>query len=353
MVKSCTFNRREVVIWGVLGAATFNLPAIARADARTAPPSGLPPVSVERFDDRLAQILPSSASMEILASGFEWAEGPTWDQKRERLYFSDIPNNRINYWSKALGLGVWREPAGSGGAPDFVMPGSNGLLYSSSSDELLVCDQDSRSILAYDPDGGPARVVVRGPEGDPFISPNDLVMGRDGSLYFTDPPFGFVEGKARPETPRKVSGVYRRLSNGRIELIDGSLKFPNGIGISPDGGHLYVSISDPVWPRVVRFTAEGNGWRRDGDCWFDMRVFQHDGSAGMPDGMDVASDGTLFIAAPGGIAILSEKGEPLGRLVTGRATGNCCFGEDGSTLFITADDLLLRIRTSARGVAFS
>ena len=312
-----------------------------------------PPMRIDVFDARLTEIVETTAEIEVLATGFAWIEGPTWDSKRSRLYFSDIPQNRIYTWSQRDGVGVWRDPAGSGDAPDFVMPGTNGLLYSPVDDSLLVCDQDSRSILQYDANGKSAVPVLPPGEGATFNSPNDLARASEGSLYFTDPPYGLPERSRTPEHLRPFNGVYRTGVDRRVDLVDGTLTFPNGIALSPDERTLYVSVSDPAWPRIVRYIRRSSGWQRDGDCWFDMRMFQSDGSPGMPDGMAVTAKGTLLASAPGGIAVIDAGGRALGRIVTGRATGNCCLGEKETALFITAGDVLLRVPLSRSGIVDS
>lgn len=301
------------------------------------------PFRIERFDNALDGVLDPRSAIEVLASGFAWTEGPAWDSRRNQLYFSDIPGNRVHRWSEAEGLGVWREPAGSGGAPDFVMPGTNGLHYLPDEDALLVCDQDSRSILKYDLAAGTSVPLVTGQPGSPFNSPNDLVVAGDGTIYFTDPPYGLPEGNRTSDRLRPVNGVYECRTAGEVRLVDGSLSFPNGVALSPDERVLYVSVSDPAWPRIVRYLRSGRGWRRESDCWFDMRMFQHDDSPGMPDGLAVSDSGVLFATAPGGVAVLSSDARLLGRIVTARATGNCCLGAEGTELYITAADVLVRI----------
>ncbi|WP_079247208.1 SMP-30/gluconolactonase/LRE family protein [Sphingomonas turrisvirgatae] len=308
---------------------------------------------IERLDSRLDAVLGTSPTCEVIGRGFAWAEGPTWDQKRRRLYFSDIPPNKMMSWKSGSGISVWRSPAGAGGAGPGANPGTNGLLYLPGEDALLVCDQDTRSILKYAL-GRPAApdVVVRGAAGAAFNSPNDLVMASDGRLFFTDPPFGLDGGLKSIARMRSVNGVYCRAPSGQIALIDGTLVAPNGIGLSPGDQHLYVSVSDAASPWIVRYARAGSGWLRDQSTWFDMSRFLAGNTPGAPDGMAIASNGIVFATAPGGVAILTPEAQLLGMIRTGRATGNCCFGEGGSTLFITSDDILLRVRTKVSGLGF-
>ena len=310
--------------------------------------------SVESFDDRLAAIIAPDAVAEVVESGFEWTEGPTWDQKRGVLYFSDIPNNRVHSWDAEDGLGLWRAEAGSVPAPEGVSPGTNGLLYLPEEDALLVCDQSSRSVIKYDlANGGDPVPVARGPEDMPFNSPNDVVRDSDGGIYFTDPPYGLAEGPDSPLQARGHNGVYY-LAAGESEavLIDGDNNFPNGIGLSPDGQTLYVAVSDKDAPRIMRYARDGETWVRDAEPWFDMTPLKEGDMPGSADGMAIAQDGTIFATAPGGMIVLTPEAEMLGRLVTGNATGNCGFGDDGNTIFITSDGILVRLPVLVTGLGF-
>lgn len=306
------------------------------------------------LDDRLAAIVAPGTMATVIASGFSWSEGPTWDSKRSMLYFSDIPNNRVHSWDAQNGLGLWRSAAGSVPAPDGVQAGTNGLLYLPEMDALLVCDQSSRSIIRYDLATGADPVpVVRGPQGLPFNSPNDLVRDAAGGMYFTDPPYGLIGNEKSPLGVRNYSGVYY-LAPGAQEpqLLDDGINFPNGIGLSPDEQHLYVTVSDYAALRIVRYSKVGQQWVRDEADWYDMMPHKANETPGHTDGIAIAQDGTIFATAPGGVNVLTPDGELLGRLETGNATGNCCFGEDGRTLFVTSNDILLRMPVLAKGIGF-
>jgi gluconolactonase len=316
-------------------AASMSFPAIA-SESRSA---GL---RIESHDPRLARYLAPGAPIDVLGEGLRWAEGPTWDARRGCLYFSDIPANRIHRWSQGRGVELWRSPAGSGQAPRGVMPGTNGLYYVARDDSLLICDQDSRSILKYRFADGQTEPWITSGTAGAFNSPNDLAFAPDGTAYFTDPTAGLTEGDSSSLRERHFAGVYRRGLAGEVEVLDSSLSFPNGIAVSPDGQFLYVSVSDKAAPRIVRYDLGRRGMLR-GELFFDMRSLQADGSPGMPDGIAVARDGTLFATAPGGVAILSSRGELFGRIATGAPTGNCCFDSRGRYLFVTANDRLLRV----------
>ncbi len=310
--------------------------------------------ALQKHDERLARIVAPGTMATVVASGFVWTEGPTWDQKRNSLYFSDIPNNRVHSWDAQNGLGLWRAEAGSVPAPSGVQPGTNGLLYVPEEDALLVCDQSSRSIIQYDlAAGGDPVSIARGSDTLPFNSPNDLVRDREGGIYFTDPPYGLIGNEKSPLRVRSFDGIYY-LAPGASQatVVDDAVRFPNGIGLSPDEMTLYVCVSDRDTPRIERYAKEGTGWIRDRAPFFDMAPLREGGIPGNTDGMAIAQDGTIFAAAPGGIAILTPEAELLGRLITGKATGNCCFGEDGLTLFVTSSDIIVRLPLLGRGLGF-
>jgi len=347
-IAGFAMNRRAFVAVGAMGvAACMARPRIA---APHPPAAGL---TIEQYDSRLARAIDPTLVPQVLGQGYEWTEGPTWDQKRQRLYFSEIPTNRVMMWDPATGIGELRNPGGSGTMAPGAAPGTNGLLYVKGEDALIVCDQDSRSVLKYRMGAsGAPQVLARGGPGDSFNSPNDLVMASDGSIYFTDPPYGLKDGPTSPAKVRKVDGVYRIAPDGKVSLVDGTTPFPNGIGLSPDENTMYLGVSDTARPRIARLTRTAGGWKKDADVWVDGARFSQKGEPGSCDGMAIATDGTLFATVAGGVAIILPDGTVLGRIQTKRATGNCTFGEDGSTLFITADDVVLRIPTRLRGMGF-
>ncbi|GFE79227.1 gluconolactonase [Steroidobacter agaridevorans] len=306
--------------------------------------------AIERWHPRLDRYLDASRRPIVLADGLIWPEGPTWDSKRNCLYFSDIPANRIYQWSSAGGLTVRRAPAGSLGEaavdPE-VMPGTNGLLYLPEEDALLICDQDSRSLRKLSlASGALSEVLDSG--GTPFNSPNDLVVSRGGVIYFTDPPYGLRKGNRSAARRRAFNGVYQSDGSGGARLVSRAMSYPNGIALSVDERYLYVSQSDEQAPLIRRFRLEDGRAVDDGEVWYDMAAHRSADSPGLPDGMTVAHDGTVFATAPGGVIVISPDGSALGRIFTGRATANCCFGEDGRTLFVTADKCLLQLRTLTR-----
>ncbi len=333
--------------------------------------------SIERLDPKLVDLIAEDAVLEVLARGFDWSEGPVWVPGLGRsqtgspdgfLLFSDVPQNVIHRWSASEGTSVWLKPSGyTGTSPRGAELGSNGLFLDSAR-KLLIAQHGDRRIArlhakpslqlpsAASQSSQLFETIAESYEGKQFSSPNDLVVGDDGTLWFTDPPYGLEHGPEDPAREIAYQGVYEVSPKGAVTLVTNRLSRPNGVALSPDGDWLYITNSDPeraVWWRIPR-QAGGSFRVGEGDespVWFDATNLVAD-RPGLPDGLDVDRDGNVWSTGPGGVLVLSAQGEHLGTLLTERPTGNCTFGEDGRSLFITADDVLLRIRTKAIGARF-
>jgi gluconolactonase len=317
-------------------------PPVARAGERTIG-------EVVRLDPRLDRIVPKEAVIEVLADGFEWSEGPVWDLEHQRVLFSDIPNNRVNSWSDEEGLRVFLEPSGYTGSAPFEgrEPGSNGLAFDEAG-RLVLCQHGDRRVARLD--GGAFVTLADRFDGKRFNSPNDLVFAADGALYFTDPPYGRPETFDDPGRELEWCGVYRLAPGGEVSLVVRDLKAPNGVGLSPDGKTLYVSQSHPEEAVLMAYTVQPDGSVADGRVLFDMTPLQGPESPGLPDGLEIDQQGHIFATGPGGVLVLTPDGAHLGTLRTGVPTANCGFGDEGSTLYITANDMLCRIRLTTRGL---
>ena len=305
---------------------------------------------IERADPRLDELVPRDAIIEVLAEGFRWSEGPAWDRAAGRLLFSDVPNNVVHAWSEKDGLSSFLKPSGytgpeGGGGRE---PGANGLAFDARG-RLVLCQHGDRRISRLE-DGRFVTLVDRF-EGKRFNSPNDLVLGADGSIYFTDPPYGLTKTFEDPGREIGWNGVYRLASDGRVSVLVKDLRAPNGIGLSPDGRILYVGQSDPSRPVVMAYDLAKDGAVSNGRIFFDTMPLRKNGPGG-PDGLKVDRGGNVFTTGPGGVVVVSPKGEYLGTIVTGVPTANCAFGDDGSTLYLTANDRLCRVRTTAKGLGF-
>jgi len=305
---------------------------------------------VERQDPRLDALVPRDAVIEVLAEGFRWSEGPVWDRAAGRLLFSDVPNNVVHAWSEKGGLSSFLKPSGytgpeGGGGRE---PGANGLAFDAKG-RLVLCQHGDRRLSRLE-DGRFVTLADRF-EGKRFNSPNDLVIAADGSIYFTDPPYGLTKTFEDPGREIGWNGVYRLAPDGRVRVLVKDLRAPNGIGLSPDGRILYVGQSDPSRPVVMAYDLAKDGAVSNGRIFFDTMPLRKNGPGG-PDGLKVDRGGNVFTTGPGGVVVVSPKGEYLGTIVTGVPTANCAFGDDGSTLYLTANDKLCRVRTTTKGLGF-
>ncbi len=304
---------------------------------------------VERLDPRLDALVPPGAAIEVLAEGFKWAEGPVWDRAHHRLLFSDVPNNVIHAWNEKDGVSVFLKPSGyngpeGGGGRE---PGANGLTFDASG-RLVMCQQGNRCIARLQ-DHQNTQSLVKSFEGKRFNSPNDLVYAKDGALYFTDPPYGLTKTFEDPGREIGFNGVYRLGPDGKLTVLIKDLKAPNGIAISPEGTTLYVNQSDPARPVVMAYELHADGTVANGRVLFDAKPLQKTGP-GLPDGMKVDAQGNIFSTGPDGVLVLTARGEHLGTIHTGQPTSNCAFGgEDGSTLYLTVNHTICRVRTRTKG----
>ena len=325
--------------------AMLAAPAFAQETAR--PTLGI----IERFDPRLDQLIPPGAKVERLGQGYDWSEGPVWDKKGGYLLFSDVPMNTVFKWAPGMSAPeVFLKPSGyTGQTPRGGEPGSNGLVKDAQG-RLVLCQHGDRRIARLEADGS-FKTLVDNYEGKKLNSPNDAVYHSDGSLYFTDPPYGLLGKNADPKKELPFNGVYRLAPDGKLTLLTQEMTYPNGIGLSPDEKTLYVANSDPEKALWMAFPVKDDGTIGPGRVFFDatrgVKTLK-----GLPDGLKVDQAGNLWATGPGGVLIFSPDGKNLGLLNTGEATANVGFGDDGSTLYITADMYLGRLKTLAKGRGF-
>ena len=355
MIARRGFPARAAAIAAILlalGAGAAG--ALAAASALPAPHAlAFPAIGgVVRESPALDALIAPDARVEKLADGFTWAEGPVWVPADHALYFSDVPANAMYRWTEGGGASVFLKPSGYAGtdlAP-FREPGSNGLIRGPG--HSLILADGSRAVSRLDL-GTKAKVMLAtGYGGKRFNSPNDLVRAADGSLYFTDPPYGLKDLDASPAKELKVNGVYRLAPDGEVRLVAGDFSFPNGIALSPDGRTLYVSNSDPKRAVIVALNLGPDGMPTGRRIFADMTALVAPSRPGMPDGMTVDARGNLFASGPGGLHVLTPAGVELGLIRTGDTIANCKFGEDGRTLFLASNHMIARIRTRTRGLGF-
>jgi gluconolactonase len=332
----------------ILIALAITATGCARQSAPSAAGTNLNPVvpAIVRLDPRLDGIVPLDALPEKLAEGFSWAEGPVWNRTGGFLLFSDVPNNSIIKWKPGDGPSVFLQPSGYTGKEPFTgkEPGSNGLTFDSQG-RLVFCQHGDRRISRLEKDGSKT-ILVDNYQGKRLNSPNDLVFKSNGDLYFTDPPFGLPKSFDDPQKELPFQGVYRFSRDGKLTLLTTEVKAPNGIAFSPDEKKLYVADSArALW---FVFDVKSDGTLSPGKILFDGTE-QAKGRPGVADSLKVDTEGNIFAAAPGGLFVIAPDGTLLGRFDLGTATGNCAWGEDGSTLFITSNAILYRIRLSTKG----
>jgi gluconolactonase len=333
-------------------AAALALLFASGAGAAEAPPGSIPvepEVTFRRVDPRLDRLIPREAVAERVVEGFHWVEGPLWDRAEGRLLFSDIPANSVFAWKEGVGTTRVIHPSGYTGKASFTgrEPGSNGLTFDPDG-RLVMCQHGDRRIVRVEPDGGWTTLVDRY-RGRRIHSPNDAVFARDGSLYFTDPPFGLPNAHRDPGRELDFQGVYRRSLRGEVTLLTKELSAPNGIAFAPDGRTLYVSNADAKRPVWMAYPVKEDGTLAPGRVFFDATPWTKD-HPGFPDGMKTDAEGNLFASGPGGLHVFAPDGTHLGSILTGRLTSNAAWGgPDGSHLFITADTTILRIQTATRG----
>ena len=311
-----------------------------------------PPVgTIVREAAGLDALVAPDARIERLAGGFIWSEGPVWIGEGRYLLLSDVPGNKMYRWSQQDGLSVFLDPSGYAGPESgiFREPGSNGLIKGPGN-SILMADHGNRAVVRLDLAGRTKTFLATHYQGKRFNSPNDLVLARDGSIYFTDPPYGLEGLNASPHKQLPHNGVYRLLPGGEVRLVDDSLSFPNGIILSPDGRTLYVAVSDPDRAIVMAYALDAAGEVTAKRLVADLTPLAAQGLPGLPDGMAIDQAGNLFATGPGGVHVFTPAGERLGRIDTGKPIANCAFGEDGRTLFLASSDFLARIRTRTRGL---
>ena len=308
--------------------------------------------SIERLDPAIDALIPKDARIEKLADGFDWAEGPVWRSKDRSLVFSDVPKNVIQQWRDGAGLSVFMRPSGfTGPNPPGRELGSNGLTLDRNG-ALVMADHGNRQIARVNEPLFTKTTIAAHFEGKRFNSPNDVIVRSNGDVYFTDPPFGLRGLDKDPAKELPYSGVFRVTPSGDVKLLTRELAFPNGIAFSPDEKTLYVSnatLEKPIW---MAYDVAADGTLSRGRVFFDgTHLVKRPDRSSVPDGMRVDVHGNIFATGFGGVNVISPSGKHLGTIVTG-PVANCAFGDDGSTLYITAGNQLLRIRLTTKGVGF-
>ncbi len=327
--------------------------AVDNKSAAAATTESKPEVKIVRLDPAFDQLVPAGAKVEKLVDGHKWTEGPVWNRKEKYLLFSDIPNNAIIKWQEGKGESVFLKPAGYSGKETYTgrEPGTNGLIYDSEG-RLVACEHGDRRVARIDVESKTQTTLADKYNGKRLNSPNDLVYKSNGDLYFTDPPYGLPKGMDDPARELDFCGVYRLSKGGKLTLLTKEITRPNGIAFSPDEKKLYVASSDKDKAVWMVYNVKPDGMIANGKVFFDATTWAKEGRKGLPDGMKVDKDGNLFATGPGGLHVFSADSKHLGTFDTGVPTANCAWGDDGSTLYITANTALLRVKLNTKGLGF-
>jgi sugar lactone lactonase YvrE len=357
----------SIVLYGALAGLTIWQQGTLLARGPQTPPKAAVPqtppqkdqkeltVRIERLDPALDRLVDPNAKIETLAEGYDWSEGPVWVKDGAFLLFSDVPKNVVHRWKEGEGAKPYLTPSGyTGSEPRGGETGSNGLTLDRNGRLVLAQHGDRRVARMEAPLSAPKPAFIPLAdrfEGKRFNSPNDLVFHSNGDLYFTDPAYGMEKQWDDPRREIPYAGVFRRSAAGAVTLLTQEMTRPNGLAFSPDEKRLYVAQSDSkaaIW-RV--FDVKADGTLENSRILFDSTSMTKT-ARGLPDGLKIDVDGNLWATGPGGVLVISPEGKHLGTIMTGQATANCAFGDDGRTLYITADMYLMRVKLKAKGMGF-
>src|SRR6516225_7388486 len=305
-------------------------------------------VKVERTDPAINAIIPPNAKLFKVVEGFLFTEGPVWVRDRDVLLFSDPNHNTIYQYMQSGTLSVFRDKSGYDAADiaEYLQPGSNGLTLDKQG--RLTIDEQGRHRVSRLERDGTLTVLADSYEGKRLNSPNDLVYKSDGSLYFTDPPFGLPKFFDDPRKELPFSGVFS-WKDGQLRLVSRELRGPNGIVFSPDEKYLYVDNWDPEAKTVTRYPVGADGTLGRGEIFIDL-TSQIPGEEAL-DGMKVDVQGHLYVSAPGGVWIFDAQGRHLGTITAPHPVHNFAWGgRDGRTLYLCARTALYRIDLLQEGI---
>jgi gluconolactonase len=316
---------------------------------------------VKKLDPALDSIAAPDAKLERIATGFnKWTEGPVWTHS-DSLLFAEIPSNNIVQWIPGKGASVFIHPSGYEGSEPYKgpEPGSNGMTLDADG-RVTVAGHARRNVWRLESVDPKAQITVLADsyQGKKLNSPNDLVYKSDGSLYFTDPPYGLpTQGDSDPIKELQINGVYRipgarqqkpgaSPDRDKLQLVIKDLARPNGIAFSPDEKFLYIAESGKkLW---MRYRVQPDGAVTDGMVFLDP---SNDPADGIPDGMRVDKEGNIYSSGPGGVWIISPEGKHIGTIKVPERVGNLAWGDkDGKTLYIVASTSVFRIKLKIPGL---
>ena len=311
--------------------------------AQDSQPPASPALNAPESNDQLDGLLAADATVERIAEGFQFIEGPVWVGGTDdgHLLFSDIPGDTVFRWSESEGTSVFLSPVFLPELETNGVGGSNGLTLDLEG-RLVLCEHGNRRVARIEDDGNRVTLADRY-DGKRLNSPNDIVYHSSGAAFFTDPPYGL----ANPEAGELgFQGIYRLDPDGSVTLLSDVMSRPNGIGLSPDEATLYVANSDVerVW---MAFPLTDDLNVGEGRVLLDLSASEDPGA---PDGFAVDTLGNIWASGPGGVVVISPDGDHLGTIRTPELPANAAFGNDGHMLYMTSRTGLYRIDTLVQGL---
>jgi gluconolactonase len=305
---------------------------------------------IEIYDKSGAGLIDSTAPIEVIGRNYIWSEGPVWVESRQILLFSDVRQNKIFQWNGKDTPVVFLTPSGyTDTAYRNGENGSNGLTLDKDG-KLLLCQSGNRHVVRLNAPLDSPRpdftVLAADYKGKKFNSPNDLVADSRNNIYFTDPIYGLPQREHDPTRELNFEGVYKIGTDGKITLLIDSISRPNGIALSPDEKILYIGSTDDKLPRWYAYHLDKNGHIESGGVLLDAREMREKAAVkGGADGFRIDKYGNIFASGPDGINIISPAGKLLGLIrIYNRPVSDCAFNQSKDVLFITADDLVLRVK---------
>jgi len=302
------------------------------------------------LDEKLSSVIIPDTKVEKVADGFSFTEGPVWHPDGYLLFSDPNTNTIYRYNPKNHNVTVYMSHSGYTGADigEYGQPGSNGLAIDKEG-RLIIDQHGNRRVIRIEKKG-PVTILADKIDGKRFNSPNDVLLKSDGTIYFTDPPYGLPNFFADKRKELDYSGVFM-IKGGKVSVVSKDLGGPNGLAFSPDEKYFYVTnwdIRDIHHTKTLwRYEVQPDGTLKNGKIFFDWNLTEDDEAL---DGMKVDKEGNLFVSAPGGLWILSPEGKLLGKIVTPERPANMTWGdEDGKTLYLTAHSSLYKIRINTGG----
>ena len=301
------------------------------------------------IDEKLNSIITPGTTIEKVADGFSFTEGPVWHPDGYLLFSDPNTNTIYRYNPKNHNVTVYMSHSGYTGADigEYGQPGSNGLAIDKEG-RLIIDQHGNRRVIRIERKG-PVTVLADKIDGKRFNSPNDVVLKSDGTIYFTDPPYGLPNFFNDTKKELDYQGVFM-IKDGKVSVVAKDCGGPNGLAFSPDEKYFYVTnwdIRDIHHTKTLwRYEVQPDGTLKNGKVFYDFSFTEDDEAL---DGLKVDKQGNLYVSAPGGLWILSAEGELLGKIVTPERPANMAWGDDGKTLYMTAHTSLYKIRVITGG----